>query len=125
MNRKFKKDVESKLEVSVEALERTYLHHELSWCLAVAGQHELARKAAVTGYRIAKKIENRIWCINNAFLVARADINQTNVDEAKHALNEAVKCAKHMENDNCALFFEKVITKCQISDRCISFFKVI
>uniref|UniRef100_A0A1B6C6V0 Uncharacterized protein n=1 Tax=Clastoptera arizonana TaxID=38151 RepID=A0A1B6C6V0_9HEMI len=107
--KKYQENVESKLEMSVENLERTYLYHELSWCLLIKKQYEKARKAALSGYRIAKRINNKIWCINNAFLIARVDINQTNLDDAKMALTEALNSAKQSGLNGCFSFFKKIL----------------
>lgn len=77
-------------------------------CWSSPKRAEQSLKAAQKGFQYAKSIGSTAWCINNAFLVARAYFLQGDVEEAREALTGSVSRAVTMKRKSCTAFLEKV-----------------
>ena len=73
-------------------------------------------KAAQKGFDYAKAIGHKIWCTNNAFLIARATYLQGDLEDAREFLATTLDHVIEMERTKCADFLEKVSENNNYSD---------
>lgn len=106
--RLYRRYIEKRLEVAVSGLERTFWFHELAACLCSTKEAELSLKVALKGLQYAMHTGNKTWIINNAFLIARANYLQGDLEDAKEVLADAVNCAIRLKRIKCKTFLEKV-----------------
>ncbi|XP_046662109.1 outer dynein arm-docking complex subunit 4-like [Homalodisca vitripennis] len=107
--KEMKKDLESRLAVSIHRVERMYLCHELTRCLFEEGATEKAYKMVSGVYKIAQESRNLLWSFNLGFLIAVSVLLEGSVEDAKMTLTEVMIVARKLERDDCASFVQRAI----------------
>uniref|UniRef100_A0A1B6LBS6 Uncharacterized protein n=2 Tax=Graphocephala atropunctata TaxID=36148 RepID=A0A1B6LBS6_9HEMI len=107
--KEMKKDLESRLAVSIHKAERMYLCHELTRCLFEEGSTEKAYKVVSGVYKKAQDSRDLLWSFNLGFLIAVSVLLEGSVEDAKMTLTEVMIVARKLERDDCASFVQKVI----------------
>lgn len=105
-----KHDLESRLSLSKNKMERIYLSNEISRCLLQQGDLENAYKTSLEAYKLAKAYNNTLWAFNTGFVTSLTVLIEGNVDDAKIGFTEMMMNARKLGRDDCSIFIQRVCT---------------
>lgn len=109
--RKTIKKQHDRLEQARTLEECTFIYYELCRLHLELKQYELARLYGRKCVSEAYRCGSINWVINAKMLLARADIQQRNRNDARTSLNELLQIANKLNNQSLLEYIERVCLK--------------